>query len=470
MKKEKKQFDPDAFRDSLSGMNDDGSRKWVYAVQPKGIYYTIRTYISWVYLAIFFAMPFISINGVPFLQFNVVDLRFILFGKIFTPDDFFIFAVGMIAFIVFIVLFTIIYGRIFCGWICPQTIFMEMVFRKIEYLIEGGANAQRALNRSPWNANKILRRGGKHIVFFLLSFLIANTFLAYIVGVKTLFKYIPEPFEHMSLIFGLFIFTLLFYSVYAFLRELACTVICPYGRLQSVLIDKDTIVVAYDHVRGEPRGFKKNVSQEESGLGDCVDCNQCVVVCPMGIDIRNGTQMECTNCTACIDACDDVMDKVGRPRGLIRYASENNIEQGKKFVFTGRMKAYTGVLVLLIAFMAFLLITRSNLDAHITRSPGQLYAEMENNKLANFYQIKLVNKTNGEFPISLKLENIKGELKMLGAESTVLINPLEHEKANFIILIDKSQIKSRKTNLKIGVYSNGQKINTIKTAFLGPFM
>lgn len=459
---------PKTFRDTVSTVDTEGKRKWIYAHKPEGFLYKLRTYITWIYLVIFFTIPFIKLNGVPLLQFNFLDRRFILFGKIFTPDDFFIFAVGMITFIVFIVLFTVIYGRIFCGWVCPQTIFMEMVFRKIEYLIEGSASNQRALDKSPWNFNKIVRRGGKHIAFFSLSFVIANTFLAYIIGVDTLFKYISEPIsQHAALLIGLLIFTFIFYSVFAFVRELVCTVICPYGRLQSVLLDKDTVVVAYDYKRGEPRSkFNKSTERTE---GDCIDCNRCVVVCPTGIDIRNGTQMECTNCTACIDACNFMMDKVGLPKDLIRYASENNISQGEKLKYTTRMKAYTVVLFLLIALMTFLLITRNNVDVHISRSKGQIYVEMEDNKLANFYEVKLVNKTYETMPITMKLENVEGEIKLMGTEN-INIESLKLTKANFIILIDKDSMNTRKKDVKIGIYHGDEKINTIKTSFLGPFI
>lgn len=459
---------PKTFRDTVSTVDTEGKRKWIYAHKPEGFLYKLRTYITWVYLAIFFTLPFIKINGVPFLQFNILDRRFILFGKIFTPDDFFIFAVGMITFIVFVVLFTVIYGRIFCGWVCPQTIFMEMVFRKIEFLIEGSAGEQKALDKSPWNLNKILRRGGKHIAFFTLSFVIANTFLAYIIGVENLFRYISEPIsQHFALLLGLLIFTFIFYSVFAFVRELACTVICPYGRLQSVLLDKDTVVVAYDYKRGEPRE-KFNKTKERSG-GDCIDCNRCVVVCPTGIDIRNGTQMECTNCTACIDACDFMMENVGLPKGLIRYASENNISKGEKLRYTARMKAYTVVLLLLVALMTFLLITRNNVDIHISRSKGQIYVEMEDNKLANFYEVKLVNKTHEAMPITMKLENAEGEIRLMGTEN-IEIESLVMKKANFIVLIDKEKMDTRKKDLVIGIYSGDKKINTIKTSFLGPFI
>lgn len=458
---------PKTFRDTVSTVDKEGHRKWIFALQPKGFLYSLRSYISWVYLVLFFSLPLIKINGVPLIQLNVLDRRFIFFGKIFTPDDFFIFAVGMITFIVFIVLFTVIYGRLFCGWVCPQTIFMEMVFRRIEYLIEGSANDQKVLNSQPWNTNKIFRKGLKHIVFFLLSFIIANTFLAYIIGTDNLFKYIREPFtEHIGLLFGLLFFTFLFYAVYAFVRELVCTVVCPYGRLQGVLLDRDSVLVAYDYKRGEPRGkFHKN---EERPLGDCIDCNQCVYVCPTGIDIRNGTQMECTNCTACIDACNFMMDKVGLPKDLIRYASENGIAKGEKLHYTLRMKAYTVVLFLLVALMSFLLITRNNIDAHITRARGQLYTEMPGNKLGNLYEVTLINKTDKDMPIRLELEGVDGEIRLMGSDH-IMLKGLDNTHANFFVIVDKAQVKTRKTEMKVGVYSGDKKVLTIKTNFLGPF-
>jgi cytochrome c oxidase accessory protein FixG len=458
---------PKTFRDTVSTVDKEGHRKWIYALQPKGFLYKLRTYISWVYLAIFFAIPFIKINNIPFLEFNILERRFIFFGKIFTPDDFFIFAVGMITFIVFVVLFTVIFGRIFCGWVCPQTIFMEMVFRKIEYWIEGSANDQKVLDRSTWNTNKIMKRGGKHLVFFLLSFIIANTLLSYIIGIDDLIKYIKEPFyEHIGLLLGLLFFTFAFYAVFAFIRELACIVICPYGRLQSVLLDKDTVVVAYDYVRGEPR--EKIHKGNERKSGDCIDCNQCVAVCPTGIDIRNGTQMECTNCTACIDVCNFMMDKVGLPKDLIRYASENNIEKSEKLKFTTRMKAYTVVLALLIALMTFLLVTRNNIDAHITRAKGQLYTEVEGHKLANYYQIKLINKTNEDIALDVKLEDVNGEIKLVGTEK-VIAKSLMQGKANFMVILDEDLVKAYKRDIKIGLYNGNKKVREIETNFLGPF-
>jgi len=229
-----------------------------------------------------------------------------LLGQVFWPQDIFLFMLASLVFVVCIVLFTIAFGRIFCGWICPQTIFMEMVFRKIEVWIEGDGNKSKKLDAGPWDKDKIRKKILKHFLFVVVSFLIANTFLAYIIGSENLLKIIIEPVDrHWVGFFSIWVFTIIFYLVYSRVRELVCTVICPYGRLQGVLMDKHTLVVAYNDVRGEPRGKLDKTGL--LGTGDCVDCGLCVAVCPTGIDIRNGTQMECINCTACIDACDTVV-------------------------------------------------------------------------------------------------------------------------------------------------------------------
>ena len=457
-----------SYRDRVSTVTEKGARNWVYALKPHGKFYNYRNILTAFYLLVFFGIPFIKVNGMPFVMFNVLEGKFILFSKIFWPQDFYIFAIAMIAFIIFIVLFTVIYGRLFCGWVCPQTIFMEMVFRPIEWLIEGSPGEQKLLNNGPWNAKKIGKKTLKHFIFFAISFLIANTFLSYILGVDKMIKIIEEPLsKHLALFFGLIFFTFAFYGVFAFVREIVCTTICPYGRLQGVMFDKDTMQIAYDYKRGEQRGkFKKN---EERTLGDCIDCHQCVNVCPTGIDIRNGSQLDCVGCTACIDACDFMMEKVGLEKGLIRYASENGIAEGKKLTFTPKIKAYSVLLLILMVILSVLMATRNDVDSHITRTGGQLYQELPDNKLSNLYNAKIINKTNKEFPVELKLENVKGEIKLVGKQYISLKGEKIHTETFFIIL-DKKEIHDRTTKIKVGVYRDGKKIQTVKTNFLGPFI
>ncbi len=457
----------DSYRDRVASVTEKGERSWVYALQPHGKYYNARTILTVVYLIVFFGLPFIKVNGMPFVLFNVLEGKFILFSKIFWPQDFFIFAIAMITFVIFIALFTVVYGRLFCGWVCPQTIFMEMIFRRIEWIIEGNPAQQKLLNNGAWNASKMGKKLLKHFIFFAISFLIANTFLSYIFGVDKLLKIIKEPIsEHVALFVGLIGFTFLFYAVFAFVREIVCTTICPYGRLQGVLFDKDTMLVAYDYVRGEPRDkFNKKAVRTS---GDCIDCHQCVNVCPTNIDIRNGTQLDCTNCTACIDACDFMMEKVGLPTGLIRYASENGISEGKKLTFTPKIKAYSVLLAILLIVLTTLLVTRKDVHASVTRVAGQLYQELPNNRLSNLYNTKIINKTNKEFPIKMKLENIKGEIKLIG-KTEIKLKKESINQAEFFIEVDNKEIHQRSTKLLIGLYKNGEKIGVVKTNFLGPF-
>ncbi len=455
----------ESFRDSIATITEEGKRAYVYPTKPSGKYYDLRTYFTWFYLIVFFTVPFIKYNGEPLFLFNVPEKKFILFGSIFWAQDFFIFGLGMLIFIVFIALFTVVFGRLFCGWACPQTIFMEMIFRKIEYWIDGDANYQKALKKAPWNADKIKKRVLKFLAFYGVSFVIVLTLLSYVISVDHVFSILSNIGDRFGSFFGIILFTTVFFFVYWWFREQVCLIVCPYGRMQGVLLDKNSIVVAYDYVRGENRHhFKKN---EVRTGGDCIDCNLCVKVCPTGIDIRNGTQLECVSCTACIDACDHMMESVGMEKGLIRYDSENGIKNKVKLAFTNRMKAYSAVLLVLIGVETTLLVTRSDFDATILRAKGMLYQEQPNNQLSNLFTIKLVNKTREEMPVDLKVENFKDyKLQLVGKD--IRVKPEGISNGEFFVYLNKSDLKERKVKLEIGIYSNGKKIKTVKTNFLGP--
>lgn len=455
------------FRDRVSNVTEKGKRKWVYALRPKGKWIQYRKYLSFFYLAVFFAMPFIKVNDMPFMMINILEGKFILFSKIFWPQDFFIFAIGMVTFIVFIVLFTVVFGRLFCGWVCPQTVFLEFIFRPLEWLIEGSPAQQRKLNEGPWTGEKIAKKSLKHFIYLVISFAISHTFLAYILGIDEVVRIVSEPLEdHVGMLTGLIFFTLVFYAVFAFVRDIVCTTVCPYGRLQSVMFDKDTMQISYDYKRGEPRGkFHKNEVRKE---GDCINCLKCVQVCPTGIDIRDGIQMECVGCTACIDACNEVMESVHLPKGLIRYASENEISTGKKFHFNTRMKAYTVLLGVLMVAMVILIATRSTIDTHISRVKGQLFQELPGGKISNLFEAKIINKTREEIPVTLKLEELDGTVKLIGMNQIILKKESIGE-FTFFLEIPSNQIHHRSSKIKIGIYQGDKKIQTIKTKFLGPF-
>lgn len=455
-----------AFRDQISTVTDEGKRVWIYPKKPSGRFYNARTIVSIFLLAFLFGAPFLKVNGHQFMLFNVIERKFILFGIPFGPHDFHLFGLAMIAIIVSIFLFTVVYGRIFCGWICPQTIFMEMVFRKIEYWIEGDANKQRALDKMPMNVEKFIKKTSKQIIFFIISFIIANFFLSYIIGMDQLIVIVTDPITaHLGGLFAITVFSGIFYWVFSYFREQACTIVCPYGRLQGVMLDQNSIVIAYDNVRGEPRGkIRKNKSRDDKG--DCIDCNLCVDVCPTGIDIRHGTQLECVNCTACIDACDNVMDKIAKPRGLIRYASKNEIDTQIRKIFTPRALGYTFVLILLLGLISFLLINRTEVELTILRTPGILFQEQPNNKISNLYDVKIINKTFDEFPVTLKLENIDGEIILIGNEN-LLVESQGIAEAKFLVILSKDDIKTMKTPIDISVASDEKVIDVIRTSFLG---
>ena len=497
--------DDEEYRDHIATVDEKGKRIWVYPKKPKGKFTSARTYLSWAFLIFLFGVPFIKVNGEPLMLFNIIKRHFIIFGVSFAPQDFHLFVLAMLTFVVFIILFTVIYGRLFCGWVCPQTVFMEMVYRKIEYLIEGDSNAQRRLNNSPWTSDKIIKKLSKQVIFFAIAVLISNTFLAYIIGIDEVYKIATEPVsQNMTGFIAMLVFSFAFYFVFAWMREQICVAICPYGRLQGVLLDKNSIVVHYDHVRGEPRGkikketgnkpispissIQSSVRQSEKAvamemvealppaanpieavqksLGDCIDCKLCIHVCPTGIDIRNGTQLECVNCTACIDVCDEVMDKVSRPRGLIRYASATSIETKTQKVFTTRVKAYSVVLTLMVILNIVLFSMRTDVEVLLLRTPGMLFQKVGENKISNLYNYEIINKTRDTFPIEFRLVKPQGTIKMIG--KTPFTKASEVTEGAMFVEIERKNLGSRKTRIEVDVYSNGKKIDRVKTNFLGP--
>lgn len=453
----------ESFRDSISTVTQKGDRIWIFPKKPSGKFYNARTLFSMVLLVLLYGLPFVKINGNPLILLNILERKIILFGVLFGPHDFHIFVVAMILVVISTFLFTVVYGRIFCGWLCPQTIFMEMVYRKIEYLIEGDAHKQRALSKMDWNGEKIFKKSLKHGIFYAIAFITANTFLAYIIGIDETFKIMQDPITaHTTGLFTILIFSGVFYFVFAFFREQVCIMVCPYGRLQGVMLDKDSVVISYDYKRGEPRGVSK---EKDSGLGDCVDCNACVQVCPTGIDIRNGTQLECVNCTACIDACDSVMDKVNKPRGLIRYASINEIEKGIRSLLTPRSIGYSIVIVVLFAVLGFMMAARGDFELSILRTPGMIFQKYDSLHVSNLYDFVLINKTFDRTPASLELDGIDGEIKIIGSD--LIVEPHGIIEAKIMVIIKDADIKQLNTPIYILVKCNGEEIDKIKTSFFG---
>lgn len=459
--------DPDEhFRDHFNAVNEDGKRNWFYPQKPKGAWHNKRVWFTIFIVSLLFITPFLKYNEQPLLLFNVIERKFIIFGIFIGPQDYWLFGLTMLSFMVFVVLFTSIFGRLWCGWACPQTVFMEMIFRKIEYAIEGDSGKQKLLNKAPWNTDKILKKGLKYSLFLAISFLIANLLLSYVLGVDEVAKIISEPIQdHVALFGGIIAFTLIFYFNFAWLRDQACTVVCPYGRLQGVLMDRNSIVVAYDYARGEPRG--KIHKGQERKEGDCINCYQCVAVCPTGIDIRNGMQMECVNCTACIDACDSIMDKIGFDQGLIRYTSENAIVNKTNKLITTRVIGYTVVLLLLWSGLGFMLANRTDTQTTLFRAPGSQYTENSDGTISNLYTYKIFNKTNQIVKPKLQLENSKGKLVFAGTPDFT-IDGAGMIQGTVFITVPKSELHQRKSKLKLSVYQGTEKLETVETTFMAP--
>jgi cytochrome c oxidase accessory protein FixG len=456
------------FRDSIATVDAQGKRLWIYPKKPSGRFHTWRIVVTVILLSLFFAGPFLRINGQPFLLLDVFDRKFVILGQAFWPQDFVLLAITLLTFFVFIILFTVVFGRIWCGWLCPQTLFMEMVFRKIEYLIEGDAAAQKRLNKEPWSVSKLGKKTLKQTIFVSISLLIANTVLAYIIGSGPVLAIVQQPpTENLAGFITMLSFAGTFYFVFARFREQACIAVCPYGRLQGVLLGKNSIVVAYDWVRGEPRGHLKKKQSTETNLGDCVDCNLCVQVCPTGIDIRNGTQLECVNCTACIDACDDVMLKIGKPKGLIRFASINSITHSIEKIINTRVIGYSLVLITLLGILSFALITRSDVETTILKVPGTLY-QRQNGSISNLYNVEFVNKTFNDLNLEIKVESPAGA-QLTKVDGKPIVVPAEgFVKSVYFILIPENQVTNARTVVTLGIYADGKKLETVKTKFIGP--
>jgi cytochrome c oxidase accessory protein FixG len=456
------------FRNTIGTVDQKGKRVWIYPKKPSGKYHNWRIVVTVILLSLLFGGPFIKISGQPFLLLNIFERKFVILGQAFWPHDFVLLAIVLLTFFVFIILFTVVFGRVWCGWMCPQTLFMEMVFRKIEYLIEGDAAAQRRLDKDPWTLQKISKKALKHVIFMFISIVIAHTVMAYLVGVEqTMAIASHSPLENLAGFIGLISFTVIFYGVYAKFREQACIAVCPYGRLQGVLLTKESIVVAYDWLRGEPRGHLRKNKTDLNKTGDCIDCNLCVHVCPTGIDIRNGTQLECVNCTACIDACDDVMLKIGKPKGLIRFASYNSIKDGIQKIITGRVIGYSLILVGLMGVLSFALITRSDVETSVFKVPGTLY-QRSDGFITNLYNVEFVNKTFEQVKLELKVsEPVPAELVNVSGKPVVI--PAEgFVQGVYFIRIPEENVKNARTVVKVGVYQNGKLIDTVKIKFIGP--
>ena len=367
----------------------DGHRKRIVAADVKGRFHTARTLVFVVLIGFAAALPWIKIGGAPALFLDVDKRKFFMFGATLNAQDTWLlfFALSGVGF--GLVYLTALAGRAWCGWACPQTVLLDGVYRRIERVIEGPRNAHLKRDAGPMTFSRAARKIAKHTAFVIVSLAVAHVVLSYFVSLPAMFRMVrAAPSAHPEAFAWTFAISAVLYGNFAFFREQLCVVLCPYGRLQSVLLDDDSLVVGYDKARGEPRGKKGT-----QGAGDCVDCFRCVQVCPTGIDIRDGLQLDCVACTACIDACDDVMDRLGRARGLIRYDSTRGLTEGKRKIWRPRVALYTGLLVAGLIAATLALRARSDFEANVVRLPGAPFV-IDDGVVRNGFEVHLVNKSS----------------------------------------------------------------------------
>ena len=419
----------DAPEEVLSTMTKDGKRKWLYPTISKSTFYWQRLALGWGLILLFVLLPIIQINNKPAVLLDFIHREFTFFGFTFFPTDTFLLLLLSISAFLSIVIFTALFGRVWCGWGCPQTVYLEFVYRPIERWIEGKEHVRKKRNEGPWTWDKVWRRSLRFGIYAVISLALANVFVSYFVGWDNLLNWMMSPpkenwgfFMMMAFTTGLILFD------FGYFREQMCTITCPYARFQSVLLDEDSLIVSYDPNRGEPRArrSKKKIAQEMAGeiaaQGDCVDCYACVRTCPTGIDIRDGLQMECIACTQCIDACDIIMDKIGKPRGLIRYTSERALEHKNTRTLRPRTVIYMVLLVSLLSAFTLTLSMRSAYDIHVGRSTGEPFTVLQDDRITNRLRFRVRNQLSSPTSFTISAVQPQGtEIRLIG------VSPVELE-------------------------------------------
>jgi cytochrome c oxidase accessory protein FixG len=387
----------------LPTMNLDGSRRLLRPVLTPGRFWQARRVVAYALMVIFFAIPYLEMNGRPMVLLDLPRREFTIFGYTFLPTDTLLFMLLFVSSGIAIFLLTALFGRVWCGWACPQTVYMEYLFRPLERLIEGGTSGTLALDRQQGFKP---RRALKYVVYAALALFLAHTFLAYFVGIERLVQWVQlSPLEHPTAFFIMAGTTAAIFLDFTWFREQTCLVACPYGRLQSVLLDRKSVIVAYLPLRGEPRAKGR---ERTDASGDCIDCGACVRTCPTGIDIRDGLQMECIHCTQCMDACDEIMDKVGKPRGLVKYSNRCEVEGRPSGLLRPRVVLYPAALVAALGLFTYLLSTKEDTDVTLLRGTGAPYSFDADGQVVNNIRIKVTNRGREERQYRIDLADPDG--------------------------------------------------------------
>jgi len=442
-------------RDVVTTINQDGSRNFLHPADVHGRFTEARRFVAVLILGAYVLLPWVKINGYPAVFLDVAERRFHLFGMTFAPQDLWLmfFLITGLGFTLFFV--TALFGRLWCGWACPQTILLEHVYRRVERWIEGAASHQRELDALSWAApKKFLRRGAKVLIFVFLSAL---------VSIPQLYGWMrDDPEQHWSAFVFVAALSALLYFNFAWFREQFCLILCPYGRLQSALTDDDTLVIGYDNQRGEPRGKATNPA-----AGACVNCLRCVQVCPTGIDIRQGFQIECIGCAGCIDACNEVMDKLGRPRGLVRYDSLNGLNGKRRRVLRPRLYLYTALLLIGATAALISFSTLQPIDASIVRMGGRPYF-ITMDSVRNQFNLRLINKHDAPLSLHFALQGAPVGLQLVGTSSTVVLPPNEETVLPMVLQEDRVGYTGPAKVTLVVTGTNKSFTLPLRVEFLGP--
>ena len=459
----------------LSTMNKDGSRKWMYPKLSKGKMYRRRKIVGWILIALFFGLPIVHINGEPALFLDFVHRRFAIFGQIFYATDTLLLMLLGLTLVLAVAWATALFGRVWCGWGCPQTVYMEFIFRPIERLIEGSESQRRKRDEQGWTGERIRKTALKLFLYTIIAAMLSHSFVAYFVSWDVLLDWmIVSPGKNWGFFTMMAFTTALIVFDFAYFREQMCTIACPYARLQSVLMDRDSLIVSYDPSRGEPRGrrTKKAREQEAQGitlnLGDCIDCGACVRTCPTGIDIRDGLQLECIGCTQCIDACDAIMIGVNKPTGLIRYTSENKVEREPSRTLRPRVVIYTGLLLLFASTLLYLATHTVSVDVDMIRATGEPFAMLPQDQVSNHFKLRAQNRTRQTRHIHVEvLEPAGAEIKAQGGAKFSL-EPGEMKRIDLWIVTPTKTFEQHEIKAKINVINDLGESHVIDYELLGP--
>ena len=448
----------------LPTMNEDGSRNWIRPKPSAGAWWQRRRIVAYVLMAWFFAVPHLRIAGKPVFLLDLPAREFTIFGYTFLPTDTLLFMLLLATILITIFLATALFGRVWCGWACPQTIYMEFVYRPIERLIEGGYAASRQIDRTNFWFHP--RRMLKYVAFFLISLVVTHTILAFFVGNVRLAEWMSRsPVEHPTTFFLMVLATAVTFYNFTFFREQTCLILCPYGRWQSVLLDRKSKIVAYDFNRGEPRG--KGGRTRDTSLGDCIDCGACVQTCPTGIDIRNGLQMECIHCTQCADACDAIMTKIGKPTGLVRYSSQDELAGRATGFLRPRTVLYPAALSLFVGAFAITLATKDPADVTILRGIGAPFTEEADGRVANQVRVKVTNRTGDEARYTIAIDGVDGG-QVIAPENPLTVAAGETRTTSVFVLLPRAAFDDGRLDVSVRVTDGEQFRSATAWRLLGP--